>query len=186
MVLERSLKKNWNNPIMIGIAAYLKKMKGEARKQSNIDYIDSIISALGGLIAIITIGFVAVYSGYPMVLAPLGASCVLVFGAHKGPLSQPRPVIGGHLFSTTSAIMIWSILGNSLFTIGLVLAIVLIIMTITKTVHPPAAASAFVAVNSQAGWGLLISVVICTVLLVLLSTIFNNLFQKRQYPKHWL
>nr|WP_274608373.1 HPP family protein [Peribacillus sp. TH14] len=50
----------------------------------------------------------------------------------------------------------------------------------------PQRASALVAVNSQAGWGFLISIAIGTILLVFISMIYNNLFQARQYPKHWL
>jgi CBS-domain-containing membrane protein len=183
---EKSLEKSWSNQLIIGLTAYLKKMKGEATKEDRIDYIDSLISATGGLIAIIIIGLVAVNLGYPMALGPLGASCLLVFCAHKGQLSQPRHVFGGHLFSTTIALITWSILGKSLFTIGLVLAIVLILMILTKTLHPPAAASAFVAVNSQAGWGFLITVVMGTFLLIIISIIYNNLFQTRQYPQRWL
>ncbi|USK70798.1 HPP family protein [Peribacillus asahii] len=185
MNLEKSLEKNWSNRSTTNLTAYLGKMKGEARLGSQIDYVDAIISAIGGVIAIITVGFIAIHLGYPMALGPLGASCVLVFLAHKGPFSQPRHIIGGHLFSITLALIMWSILGKSLFTIGLVLALVLILMTLTTTVHPPAAASALVAVNSQAGWGFLISVVICSLLLVFISTIYNNLFPTRQYPKHW-
>ncbi|MCK1982861.1 MULTISPECIES: HPP family protein [Peribacillus] len=185
MEFEKSLEKSWSNQQNIGLTAYLKKMKGEAREKDRIDYMDSLVSAIGGLIAIIMISFIAVHLGYPMALAPLGASCVIVFGAHKSLLSQPRNVIGGHIISTTSALIIWSFFGKSLFIIGLTLAIVLIIMTCTKTVHPPAAASALVSINSQAGWGFLISIVIGTLLLVFISMIYNNLFQTRQYPKHW-
>lgn len=186
MDFEKSLEKSWSNQPNIGLTTYLKKMKGRAREKDRIDYIDSFVSAIGGLIAIIIISFVAVYLGYPMALAPLGASCLIVFGAHKGLMSQPRNVIGGHVISTTSALIIWSVFGKSLFIIGLVLAIVLIIMTLTKTVHPPAAASALVVVNSQAGWGFLVLILIGTLLLVFISMIYNNLFQTRQYPKHWL
>ncbi|MDQ0247362.1 CBS-domain-containing membrane protein [Bacillus fengqiuensis] len=186
MNLEKNLEKNWSNQSIIHLTTYLRKMKGEARKEAQIDYMDSIVSAAGGLFAMMIIGFTVVGLGYPMTIGPLGASCLLVFGAHKSPLSQPRHVIGGHLLSTTSALIIWSILGKSLFTFGLVLAIVLMLMTLTKTVHPPAAASSLVAVNTEAGWGFLISIVICTLMLVFISTIYNNLFQTRQYPKHWL
>jgi CBS-domain-containing membrane protein len=186
MDFEKSLGKSWSNQQVIGLTAYLKKMKGEARKEDRIDYIDSFVSAIGGLIAIIIISFVVVYLGFPRAVAPLGASCIIVFGAHKSPLSQPRNVIGGHLISTTIALIIWSLLGKSLFIMGLVLALVLILLTVTKTMHPPAAASALVAVNSQAGWEFLIPIIVGTLLLVVISTIYNNLFQTRQYPKHWL
>jgi CBS-domain-containing membrane protein len=186
MDFGKDIEKSWGNQQVIGVAAYLKKMKGEARKEDRIDYVDSFVSAIGGLIAITMISFVIVYLGFPRAVAPLGASCIIVFGAHKSPLSQPRNVIGGHLIATTVALMIGSLLGNSLFIMGLVLAIVLILMTVTQTIHPPAAASALIAVNFQEGWDFLIPIVIGTLLLVLISTIYNNLFQTRQYPKHWL
>lgn len=186
MDLEKSLGKSENNQLIAGLTAYLNKMKGEATNKDRINYIDSLVSAIGGLMAILMIGLVAFSLEYPMVLGPIGASCLLVFGAHKGELSQPRNVIGGHLFSTASALIFLSILGKSLFTIGLVLAFVLILMTLTKTLHPPAAASAVVAVNTQAEWGFLVTVVLGALLLVIISIIYNNLFRTRQYPSRWL
>jgi len=67
-----------------------------------------------------------------------------------------------------------------------VLAFVLILMILTKTVHPPAAASAIVAINTQAGWGYLGIIMICAFVVVLISTVYNNLFQDRQYPRYWV
>ena len=121
-----------------------------------------------------------------MAMGPLGASCVLIFAAHSGPLSQPRQVIGGHILSTTIGLVIWSIFGKSLSIIVITLVIVLIVMSLTKTIHPPAAASALVAINFETGWGYLIPIVIGTLFIVFIAMIYNNLFPKRQYPKHWL
>lgn len=185
MNLERNIEQNVERSSHL-VLTYFKKMKGDVKRQGKIDYIDSLVSVLGGFIAMIAIGFVAIYLKYPMALAPLGASCVLVFLMHKGPLSQPRQVIGGHFLSTITALIVWSIIGHSLLTIGIVIAIVLMIMLLTDTFHPPAAASALVAVNFELGWGFLLMVTLGTLLLVAVSTFYNNLFQKRQYPKHWL
>ncbi|MFK4390769.1 hypothetical protein ABH916_002697 [Peribacillus frigoritolerans] len=55
MEFEKSVEKSWSNQQSIGLTAYLKKMKGEAREKDRIDYIDSFVSAIGGLIAIIII-----------------------------------------------------------------------------------------------------------------------------------
>ncbi len=120
-----------------------------------------------------------------MAMGPLGASCILVFAAHSGPLSQPRQVIGGHILSTTIGLIAWSIFGKSIVIIVITITIVLILMSLTKTVHPPAAASALVAINFEPGWGYLIPITIGIVLIVLISMLYNNLFPKRQYPKHW-
>ena len=63
------------------------KMKGVARKETRIDYLDSLVSATGVLLAVSIICFLAVSLGYSMAMGPLGASCVLIFAAHNGPLS---------------------------------------------------------------------------------------------------
>jgi CBS-domain-containing membrane protein len=59
-------------------------------------------------------------------------------------------------------------------------------MALTQTMHPPAAASALVAVNNQVGWEFLIPVLLGSLLIVVISIIYNNLFKSRQYPNHWL
>ncbi|CAK6474580.1 hypothetical protein BFRIG_02830 [Peribacillus frigoritolerans] len=59
MEFEKSVEKSWSNQQNIGLTAYLKKMKGEAREKDRIDYIDSFVSAIGGLIAIIIISFIS-------------------------------------------------------------------------------------------------------------------------------
>ena len=169
-----------------GLSVYLNKMKGVSRQETRFDYIDSLISATGVFLSISIICFLAVFFHYPMAMGPLGASCILVFAAHNGPLSQPRQVIGGYILSTVIGLIIWSIFGKSLFIITISLAVVLIVMSLTKTIHPPAAASALVAINFETGWGYLIPIVIGIFLLVFISMLYNNLFPKRQYPRHWL
>ncbi|WP_280637199.1 HPP family protein [Alkalihalobacillus sp. BA299] len=56
------------------------------------------------------ISLIAVPFGFPMVLGPIGASCLLVFAAHASPFSQPRHILGGHFISTIVALSIWDIL----------------------------------------------------------------------------
>ncbi|MFC0476556.1 HPP family protein [Robertmurraya beringensis] len=177
---------NIKNPSLERLNVYFNKMKGEARKESKFDYLDSIISVVGVFLAVTIICILAFSSNYSMVIGPLGASSILVFAAHNGPLSQPRQVIGGYILSTVTGILIWSIFGKSLFIIIITLVIVLILMALTKTIHPPAAASALVAINFETGWGYLIPVLLGIFLLVFVSMLYNNLFPKRQYPKYWL
>ena len=185
MNVEKTFQKNQQN-VNIFLNSYLVKMKGNQRLQTNVKLGDTIISASGGLFAITLISFVAVILGYPMILGPMGASCLLVFAAHSLPFSQPRQIIGGHFVSTFTALVIWDIFGKSHISIGLTLAIVLFLMITLKIIHPPAAASAMVAINTEAGWGLLLSIALSSVLLILISVLYNNLFKNRQYPKQWI
>lgn len=168
------------------LSLYFNKMKGATRSQSGFDYVDSLISAVGVFLAVGIMILMAFSFRYPMVIGPLGASCILAFVAHKGPLSQPRQIIGGHILCTIAGLSIWSIFGKSLFILTITLVIVLMIMSITKTMHPPAAASALVAVNFETGWGILLPIVIGVFLIVFISMLYNNLFPKRQYPQYWI
>ncbi|WP_054637534.1 MULTISPECIES: HPP family protein [Bacillaceae] len=165
---------------------YISKMKGEQGNVTRINLSDNIISAIGGLITISIVSVIAVALGYPMVLGPIGASCLLVFAAHHGPFSQPRHILGGHFVSTLAALAIWDMLGKSHLTIGLTLAVVLILMILLNVMHPPAAASAIVAINSQSGWIFLLTVIISSLVVIAISVLYNNLFKDRNYPKQWM
>ncbi|HZH61988.1 MAG TPA: HPP family protein [Metabacillus sp.] len=185
MNVEKTLQKQQQSDNIV-FQSYIMKMKGNQRIQTNVKLGDTFISASGGLIAITVISFIAVMLGYPMILGPMGASCLLVFAAHSLPFSQPRQIFGGHLVSTSTSLVIWNIFGKSHLSIGLTLAIVLFLMIILKLIHPPAAASAMVAINTEAGWGFLISIILSSILLILISVLYNNLFKNRQYPKQWI
>lgn len=167
------------------LLTYFRKMKGEGKAETKGQRSEWLISATGCLIAISFISIIAFHLGYAMSLGPIGASCLLVFLAYQSPFSQPRQVIGGHLLSTFVALAIWDVFGRTPITIGITLAIVLIMMALTQTVHPPAAASAIVAINTQAGWGFLLTISICIIILICISTMYNNLFHSRNYPKYW-
>lgn len=53
------------------------------------------------MLAISALYVVSVYTNSVLIMAPFGATCVLVFGAPDSPLAQPRNVIGGHLIAAT-------------------------------------------------------------------------------------
>ena len=40
-----------------------------------------------------------IHQGYIVLLGSFGATCVLIFGAHAAPFSQPRNVVCGHMLS---------------------------------------------------------------------------------------
>lgn len=186
MDVEKELIQDRGKNISIVISSYFLKMRGERKSRGNVKISEGVIAATGGLVAIIIISLIAVFLGYPIVLGPMGASSLLVFAAHKLPFSQPRQILGGHIISTVTALLVWDIYGKSHVTIGITLALVLFLMIFLKVVHPPAAASAMVAINSQAGWGFLFAIFITSLLLIMVSLFYNNLFRGRQYPKHWL
>ncbi|WP_257008219.1 HPP family protein [Bacillus sp. FJAT-45350] len=187
MEVQKERQKDDTNLEMVrSLSHYINKMKGTNNPIKSFPITDSLISAGGGLIAMVIISLVAVFLGHPMVLGPIGASCLLVFVAYEGPFSQPRHVIGGHLLSTIAALTIWDLFGRSHVTIGITLAIVVLLMLLTNMMHPPAAASAIVAINTQIGWSFLFTIFLCAILAVIVSILYNNLFKNRSYPQRWI
>ncbi|WP_134699525.1 HPP family protein [Ammoniphilus sp. YIM 78166] len=157
-----------------------------SHSDSNPRLSDNIISALGGLIAISLISIIAVALGFPMVLGPIAASCLLVCVVRDGPFSQPRNILGGHILSTAAALVIWDVFGKSHITIGITLAVVVFLMVISNMVHPPAAASAVVVINTEAGWGFLPCIAVTAVLIIMFFFLYFNVFKSKRYPKRWL
>ncbi len=77
--------------------------------------------------------------------APFGASAVLVFGGSASPLARPRNVIGGYLVCALSALFARAVLGAwPALAAATCIAIALLAMELTGTVHPPAGGFALV------------------------------------------
>lgn len=121
------------------------------------------------------------------VIAPVGASAVLVFVASSSPFAQPWSVIGGNLFA--------ALIGVSLGLTGLPGALAatlagaatLLCLFALRCLHPPSIALALVAaVGSpdlhQLHFGLLWPVMFNSLLLVTFALLFNNL-TGNPYPK---
>lgn len=60
----------------------------------------ALAAGLAGTLAIALLTLLAQWSGTPLLLAPFGATRVLIFALPDSPLAQPRAVIGGHLLSS--------------------------------------------------------------------------------------
>ncbi|WP_142247933.1 HPP family protein [Alkalihalobacterium alkalinitrilicum] len=179
MDIQKELNKENNHQFNTLLSSYFTKMKGERKSEPSVQIKENLISATGGLIAMLVISVMAVTIGFPMVLGPMGASCLLVFAAHAGPFSQPRHILGGHFISTIVALSIWDIFGRTHLKIEITLAVVLFLMVVSKMLHPPAAASAIVAINTEAGWGFLLTILISAIILIAISVAYNNLFKNR-------
>ena len=66
-------------------------------------HIEKWLSALGGMVSLLGILLISQLSlnmqGASVLVASMGASAVLLFAVPHGALSQPWPVLGGHLVS---------------------------------------------------------------------------------------
>jgi HPP family/Protein of unknown function (DUF3892) len=118
-----------------------------------------------------------------LLIAPFGASCVLVFAIPQSPLAQPRNVIGGHLISTAAGLSVFGLSGQTPLAFALGVGLAIAAMLLTGTVHPPAGADPIVVILAGASWSFLfVPVLVGTVCIVLLGVGFHRWVTRESYP----
>lgn len=166
---------------------YLTKMKGGKLQCMLIpSWRELLVTAAGSLLGIGLVTLLAHLYNLPLMIPSFGASAVLLYAACHVPMAQPRNVVGGHMVSALAGVVVYSLLGSSWWsiTVGVTLAIVL--MALTRTLHPPGGATAFMAVSTGQGWKFVFMPVATGVLcLVLMAILVNNISPERQYPQYW-
>lgn len=141
---------------------------------------------LGGFLTILLLSVLTQFSDSLWLMAPFGASCVLLYGLWDAPLSQPRNIIGGHFISTFIGLLVYHNIGDSNWAIALAVGLSISAMVITKTTHPPAGADPIVVIMAGSSWSFLyFPALFGAVVIVLLGLIINNLHPSRRYPKFW-
>lgn len=87
----------------------------------------------------------------PIIVAPLGASAVLVFAVPASPLAQPWPVVGGNILSTLVGVAIFQAIPNMMVAAGVAVGLAILVMSLCRCLHPPGGAAALTAVIGSAG-----------------------------------
>lgn len=143
-------------------------------------------SWIGSLLAIAATSYLSIETNLPLLMAPFGATSVLIFGVPESPLAQPRNVIGGNLIAALISLTMLHFLDSSPWTMGLAVSTSIAIMQLTHTLHPPAGAVALVVMMTKPNWQFLITPTFeGSMIMVLCAVVFNNLAEDRAYPKHW-
>jgi CBS domain-containing membrane protein len=157
-------------------------------------YLERLRASLGALLGIALTGLVGTFcfgpvNGLPLLVAPMGASAVLLFGVPASPLAQPWSIIGGNfvaaLVGVTAARWIASPLAAAAIAVGCAFAI----MSLLRCIHPPSGAVALTAVLGGShilslGYGfVLVPIGIDSLALVVTALLYNNL-TGRSYPHH--
>ncbi|ESK38210.1 hypothetical protein P256_01741 [Acinetobacter nectaris CIP 110549] len=99
---------------------------------------------MGGMISIFSLLFITQLSGHLLIMAPFGASCVLLYAAPQSPLAQPRNIIFGHFISAAIGLIFLNILGTLAFSIACAVGLAIACMQFFQCVHPPAGANPLV------------------------------------------
>jgi CBS-domain-containing membrane protein len=170
-----------------------RKVKFVFYKETLIDKNEHFFTFLGAFFGIAIIGFInsehLVVNDNLFLIGSFGASSVLIYGAINSPLAQPRNLIGGHIVSALVGVTIHKLMPTELwFSSALSVSVSIVLMQVTKTLHPPGGATALIAnIGSEKirnlGYFYVLSPVLTGVMvLFVIALIFNNLTDNRSYP----
>jgi CBS-domain-containing membrane protein len=121
-----------------------------------------------------------------LMLGSFGASCVLIFGFPDVPFSQPRNVVVGHCMCSFVGLACLALFGPQWWALVLAVAIVIALMMLSGTVHPPAGSNPVIVFLALPKWDFLIFPTLTgAAILVLLALVYNNTLRKNSYPKYW-
>jgi len=147
-----------------------------------------LITFIGAIAGIGISASFAFYWDCPMLLAPFGAQAVLMYGAYKAPLAQPRNVLLGHLIGAFMGVAVYDFFGTAWWSIALAVALTIILMMATYSLHPPGGATAYVAVQTGGlgvGYAYIINPVLLGAFILLVVAIIINKAGKRDFPASW-
>ncbi len=154
-------------------------------------------STLGSFLGILSIYFVGHLQGFQLqdnifLVGSFGASAVLVYGIPASPFAQPRNLVLGHMISAfvgvSCAILIKE---NTAIAAATAVSIAIMLMHLTRSLHPPGGATALIAIIGSSKIHELGYVYVLTpiglgaLLLLLVALLVNNISPHRRYPQYW-
>lgn len=148
---------------------------------------EALICGLGVFITITVLAYITYEVEYPVLIIPLGASTFTVFAAHAELFSQPRNIVGGQVLAALTGVACYKLLGSCFWVAGFSCGAATLLMVVTRTKHPPAAATAIIPVLTCNGEWLWAFCPTClgAAMIVIMGVIFNNLIKGRKYPAFW-
>ena len=175
---------------------YFKKMGSTTKSPPRVGLHEIACSWIGALLGISAVAYISERwldtSGLTLMIGSFGASAVLIYGAIKSPLAQPRNLVGGHVLSGYIGVASYQCLSSHTWIAAAVaVATAIALMHATRTLHPPGGATALIAVIGgdkihhlgylyplmPAGLGAAIMLVI--------ALLVNNIPKSRRYPEFW-
>ena len=176
---------------------YLRKMKGDGLSPPKVGLVEVFWSWIGSFLGIAAVSLIHYkmldQTGLIMIIGSFGASAVLIYGAVRSPLAQPRNLIGGHVLSAIIGVTAFKLFGQQPWlAASIAVSTSIALMHVTKTLHPPGGATALIAVigsDSVHNLGylyVLVPVALGATVMLLIALAVNNIPKNRRYPEFWL
>ncbi|WP_029009648.1 HPP family protein [Azospirillum halopraeferens] len=157
-----------------------------------VNWLEWARAGTGALLGILATALVsgavaATPAGFVMLIAPMGASSVLLFAAPASPLAQPWSIVGGNLVAALVGVTCARWIGDPVTASAAAVALAIALMFPLRCLHPPAGAVALTAVLggptvAAQGYGFaLVPVALNSIILLAVALAYNNATGRR-YP----
>jgi len=158
----------------------------------NLSIKGKLLSVVSCFIAILIVAWVTQKSGvsvaYPILVASMGASAVILFIMPGSPLAQPWPLVGGHLVSAIIGITCVQLFADTIVASACASGGSVLAMLLLRCLHPPAAATALTPiiagdpVNFMNYGFVLMPVGINVAIMLVLAIAINRWVLRYEYP----
>jgi CBS domain-containing membrane protein len=145
--------------------------------------VDVARAGIGAGVGLLLAGLALRGFGLGWLIAPFGASAVLVYAVPNSPLAQPWSVVVGNTLSAVVALAVLTALPQADWAVPLAVGLAIAAMLAARALHPPGGAVALlVALGGTNGWLVTVTVVaLGSVLLVGIGILWNGAVG-RTYP----
>ncbi|MEB2308264.1 HPP family protein [Candidatus Brocadiaceae bacterium B188] len=186
---ESSRGERKNMPVLDGISKTISDcMKLPRAPQPVLTSREVVLSFCGAMLGIGVTALMAFIWKCPMLLGSFGSTAPLIYCAYKSPLAQPRNVVLGHFLGASIGVVVNDFFGVVWWSIALAVALAILLMFVTYSIHPPAGATAYVAIQTGGlgnGYLFILNPTMVGIFIMLTIAIIFNKMSKREYPLHW-
>lgn len=160
--------------------------------QSALSHVERWVAAVGAFCGILVTAWISKHylstAATWLMVGSMGASAVLLFAVPHGQLSQPWAATVGQVLSATVGVTCAKYIPDPSLAAASAVSLAILVMHYTRCIHPPAGATALIAVIGgpsiqTLGYRYVLDpVMINTVTIIVMALAFNNLFRWRRYP----
>ncbi len=176
---------------------YFRKMRGTTKSPPRVSLAEMAWSWLGAFLGILAVALINDKfldgTAQVMLIGSFGASAVLIYGAIKSPLAQPRNLLGGHVISAIIGVSVYKLFPGALWLAApLAVATAIAVMHATRTLHPPGGATALIAViggtkiHALGYFYVVAPVGLGAAIMLAVALLVNNIPKTRSYPEYWV
>ncbi|WP_341912265.1 HPP family protein [Ferrovibrio terrae] len=122
-----------------------------------------------------------------LALTSLGSTAILLFcfPTHEG--SRPVAVLAAHLLGAAIGIALLQVFGSNVWTMGVGVALIAIVMKLLNIMHPPAGANPLIVLNLKSSWLFLAYPLLPALLIMLVAVlVWSRLRPGPRWPLKWI